>query len=441
MRNDKPKKLMYLEKILRLMSVLILKKYHPRVIGITGSVGKTSAKEAIFTVLASKYQTRKNEKNYNNEIGLPLTILGTETGGDSLAGWMKVFLKWSGLVAFPVKYPEFLVLEMAADREGDIKYLVDFVKPELGVITDISGSHLEFFKTLDGITKEKGYLAKNVKEKGVAILNIDNPQLKKFKQEIKSRVLTFGFEDLADVRATDVTYNYAINEMNGKRELKGLTFKLNYKGTSMPMRLNNILASHSIYSALAGIAVGIEMGLNLVDIGHALENFTLPKGRMNLIQGIKNTIIIDDTYNSSPVSTFAALSVFKNIEASRKIAVLGDMLELGDNTESGHQEVAKDFLKSGGDIFIGVGHRMETAIRELKKHNISPDRLYHFSSPMEAGLKLQEIMREGDLVLVKGSQGMRMEKIVEEIMTEPLRAKDLLCRQDVKWKKKEWKEV
>jgi UDP-N-acetylmuramoyl-tripeptide--D-alanyl-D-alanine ligase len=439
--NDKPKKLIYLEKVLRLMAVLVLKKYHPRVIGITGSVGKTSAKDAVFTVLASRGNVRKNEKNYNNEVGLPLTIIGTETGGNSLAGWLKVFLKWSGLVVFPTKYPEFLVLEIAADRPGDVKYLVDFVKPELGVITDISGSHLEFFKTLEGITKEKGYLAKNVKENGAAILNIDNLQLKKLKNEIKTRVLTFGFSEEADVRATDVLYNYSENANNGNRELVGLSFKLNYKGTSMPMRLNNILAEHSIYSALAGVAVGIEMGLNLVEIGKALENFSLPKGRMNLIRGIKNTILIDDSYNASPVSTAAALSVFKNIIAARKIAVLGDMLELGTNTEPGHREVARVFLASGGNIFIAVGRRMEAAIDELKKHNIDESRIFHFASPMDAGLKLQEIMREGDLILIKGSQGMRMEKIVEEVMAEPLRASELLCRQDEKWKKKPWKEV
>lgn len=438
--NDKPKKLIYLEKTLKLMSVLVLKKYHPRVIGITGSVGKTSAKDAIFTVLASRGNVRKNEKNYNNEIGLPLTIIGTETGGNSPFAWLGVFLKWLGLIIFPVKYPEFLVLEMAADRPGDIKYLVDFINPEIGVITDISGSHLEFFKTLEGITKEKGYLAKNVRDNGAAILNIDNPQLKKLKNEIKIRTLTFGFGEEADIQATGVLYNYASGR-NGQRGLKGLSFKLNYKGTSMPMRLNNILAEHSIYSALVGVAVGIEMGLNLVEIGKALEDFSLPSGRMNLIRGIKNTIIIDDSYNASPVSTAAALSVFKNIEARRKIAVLGDMLELGNDTEPGHQEVARVFLASGGDIFMAVGKRMEHAVSELKKHNVDENRIFHFASPMEAGLQLQKIMTEDDLILVKGSQGMRMEKIVEEVMAEPLRAGELLCRQDAKWKSKPWQEV
>lgn len=441
MNSDKPKKQIYLEKMLRVMSVLVLKKYHPKVIGITGSVGKTSTKEAIFTVLASHYKTRRNDKNYNNEIGLPLTVIGTETGGDSVLGWVKVVLKWTGVVIAPVKYPEVLVLEMAADRIGDIKYLSDMMKPHIGVITDISGSHMEYFKSLEQITKEKGDLVKALGEKGVAILNIDNPQIKKLKNQIKAKVTTFGFSEEADVQATDVLYNYSQNENNGSKELKGLSFKLNYKGTSIPMRLNHILAEHNIYAALAGVAVGIEMGLNLVEIGTALENFTLPYGRMNLIRGMKNTVIIDDTYNSSPVSAKAALKVLGDIKVPRKIAVLGDMLELGPNNESGHREVAKKFLEINGDIYMAVGKRMQFAVSELKKRNTSPERIMSFKSPMEAAKKLKEIMREGDLILIKGSQGMRMEKIVEDIMAEPLLAKKLLCRQDEKWKKKPWREV
>lgn len=431
---------MHLEKILRLMALTVLKKYHPRVVGITGSVGKTSTKEAVFTVLASHFRVRRNEKNYNNELGLPLTVIGVESGGNSFWGWAKVTFQWLWLIIFPVKYPEILVLEMAADRPGDIKYLVDFIKPQIGIITDISGSHLEYFGSLAGIAEEKGYLAKNLTAKGAAVLNIDNLQLKKMKEQSASRrtkVISFGFSEEADVRATDVFYNYA----KESHELRGLSFKLNYKGTSIPMRLNNILAEHNIYAALAGVAVGIELGLNLVAIGEALENFTLPTSRMNLIRGIKNTMIIDDTYNASPASTKAAVKVLTDIKARRKIAVLGDMLELGVNNEEGHREVAREFLNVKNGFFLAVGSRMQYAVSELKKHNISPDRVLSFQSPLEAGTALQKIIQTGDLVLVKGSQGMRMEKVVEEIMAEPDKAPELLCRQDRKWKARPWREV
>lgn len=441
MNSEKNTKIIFAEKAMRLMAVLVLKKYNPKVIGITGSVGKTSTKEAVFSVLASHYRVRRNEKNYNNEIGLPLTVIGTESGGNSIAGWLRVFLKWLGVIIFPLEYPEILVLEMAADRPGDIKYLSDFMKPDIGVLTDISGSHLEFFKSIEGVTKEKGILVKNLPEKGLAVLNIDNPQIKKIKSQLKSKVITFGFSEDADVRATDILYNYSHLENGVKDEIKGLSFKLNYKGTTIPMRLSNILAEHNIYAALAGIAVGLDLGLNLVEIGAAIENFSLPSGRMNLIAGIKNTFIIDDTYNSSPVSTNSALEVLGNIKSKRKIAVLGDMLELGANSESGHCEVADKFLKIKGDVFFAVGNRMRDAADELKKHNFDPNRMFSFDSPIEAGKKLQEMMQEGDLILIKGSQGMRMEKVVEEIMAEPQKAAELLCRQDLSWKEKPWKPV
>jgi len=441
--SQKPKKILILEKALKFISVLILKKYNVKIIGITGSIGKTSAKEAIFTVLSGHFRVRKNEKNYNNEIGLPLTIIGCESGESSVFGWLRVFLHSMGVLLFPIEYPEILVLEMGADRPGDIKYLIDFIQCDMAVITDVSGSHLEYFKTMDRIAKEKWSLTQGLKEDALVAINIDNPIILKLKNQEKRKdlkFLTFGFLDSCDVRAAEVFYNYG-NQENEKETIKGLGFKLNYKGTSIPIRLNNILARHNIYAALAGIAAGIKFDLNLVEIAETLENFSLPSGRMNLISGIKNTFIIDDTYNASPSSTEAALEVLKNIKASRKIAVLGDMFELGSDMESGHRRVARKFLKNEGDIFFAVGKRMQFSAEELRRHNFSEQRLFSFENPQEAGKKLKEIIKKGDLILVKGSQGMRMEKVVEEIMDQPQEAPKLLCRQNLRWKNTPWKKV
>lgn len=437
--DDKPMAKKYLEDALRVMAVTVLKKYKPKVIAITGSVGKTSTKEAIFVALASHYSIRKSEKNYNNELGIPLTIIGSEAGGRSLVNWAKVAFKWVFIIVFPVKYPEILILELGADRPGDISYLTKFLKPDIGVITNISGSHLEFFRTIEGVAKEKGMLVKNLPEKGVAVLNIDNPYIKKIKNQLKSKTITYGFSPEADLMASDASYNYQ-SDSDDIESVKGLSFKLSYKGTIIPVRLNNVLAKHNIHSALAAIACGLEFGLNLVEIGGALENFSLPYGRMTLVPGIKRSFIIDDSYNSSPVSTEAALEVLSDIKAPRKIAVLGDMLELGPGSEKDHREVGKKFLDMKGDIFIGVGSRMLFAVSEVKRVR-GDENVYHFQSPMEAGKKLQELMRERDLVLIKGSQGMRMEKVVEEVMSEPHKARAILCRQDKRWKETPWKEV
>ena len=439
---NKSRKLLFLEKSLRFWVVLVLKKYNPRIVGVTGSVGKTSAKEAIFEVLSKYARVRKNEKNYNNEIGLPLTIFGCESGGSSVFGWALVFLKAFWLVIFPVEYPEVLVLEMGADRPGDIDYLTNFIQCEAVVVSEISGSHLEYFKNLNSVAKEKWTLVEKMSPEGVAAVNIDNQLIAKYrKQDDKTKFLTFGFSPEADIQAQEALFNYSNKNDSEREEIKGISFKLSYGGTTIPVRLNNILARHSIYAALAAVAVGLKFKLNLVEIAAALANFSLPSGRMTLIPGLKNSFIIDDTYNSSPVSADAALEVLKEIKASRRIAVLGDMLELGEDSEEGHRAVARKFLAAKGNIFFAVGRRMQFAAEELKKHNFNAKNIFIFSDPTSAGRKLKEILQDGDLILVKGSQGMRMEKVVEEIMASPENASFLLCRQDEVWKKKEWKEV
>jgi len=436
MIEEKSKKILILQKILRLAAILVLKKYKPEIVSVTGSVGKTSTKEAIATVLASKFRIRKTEKNYNNEIGVPLTIIGAGSGDDSVYGWLRVFLRWLWVMIVPVKFPEILVLEMGADRPGDIQYLSEFVKSRVGVITDISYSHMEFFKNVEGVIKEKSTLIRELDERGLAVLNIDNPHIMKLSSsangQIKSKIVSFGSSPEASMRATDITFAYTGEQAD---KLNGLSFKLNYKGTTIPMRLNNILGKHQICAVLAAVAVGDEFGINLVEAGSALEDFSSPVGRMNLIAGIKETNIIDDTYNSSPTSAVAALESLGEIKALRKIAVLGDMLELGDETKSGHQKLADKFMEIKGDIFFAVGDRMKEAIEVLLKHNFPENHIFHFDGPEEAGRKLQEIMQTGDLILVKGSQGMRMEKIVEEVMANPLEAKVLLCRQTSGWRK------
>ena len=436
MKDAGHKKTAILHSALKMMAVLVLKKYNPKIVSITGSVGKTSAKEAVQHVLAGKFRVRRSEKNYNNEIGLPLTIIGAESGKNSVWGWVLVFWKWLVVILFPIEYPEVLILEMGADRPGDIDYLTRFVKSDVGVITDVSFSHIEFFKTLDAVAREKMTLVKKLRETNLAIVNFDNLYIRKNIDEIKSRIITYGFSEKADMQATDIFFNYT----EGK-EIKGLSFKLNYKGTTLPVRMNNVLARHQIYSALIAVSAGLEFGINLVKSTALLGDFSAPCSRLNLIAGIKNSQIIDDTYNASPTSTLAALEVLGEIKSLRKIVVLGDMLELGDETERGHQNIAKKFLEIKGDIFVSVGQRMKFAVSELKSNGFSNENIYTFESPIDAGKKLQDLIKDGDLILVKGSQGLRMEKTVEEIMAEPQKAGELLCRQNKEWKNKPFKQV
>ena len=417
--------------ILRFFAKQVLKKYQPEIIGITDSVGKTSTKEAVFSVLANKFEVRENIKNYNNEIGLPLSILGLESGKKSVFKWLAVSLKALKLILVKDKdYPKILVLEMGADHPGDIKYLVDFVPCKVGIVTRVAPVHIEFFENLDAIAKEKGILIKHLTEDGLAVLNFDDERVKKMKGRTKAKVLSFGFNEGADVRATEAV-------LSGQgADLKGMSFKLLYQGNAVPVFLPGVLGNHQIYAALAAAAVGIYYKLNLIDIIEALKNYQSPRGRMNLIKGIKDSLIIDDTYNASPDATIAALETLSKIrlsEESRKFAVLSDMLELGEYTEEGHYNVGKRAAELRIDYLVTVGERAKNIAKGALENGLSEDQIFSFSNTEEAGKFLQEKLGESDLLLVKGSQGMRMEKVVKELMTEPLKACDLLVRQDPEW--------
>lgn len=425
----KAKKIIFLEKILKLMAVVILVRHRPRVVAITGSVGKTSTKAAVFAVLSSKYRVRENEKNYNNEIGIPLTIIGASSGERNIFKWAWVFFKWLFTVILP-GYPEILILELGVDYPGDMKYFMSFIKPSVGIVTNVSFSHIEFFKTVENIAKEKRILIESIASDGWAVLNADDENTIKMKEHTLAQVMSFGKTEDAVVNASHVVYNYQ------EEQPEGISFKLNYDGKNIPIRLRHILAGHYVYPALAGIASGIIFKINLVDIASALESFRAPSGRMNLIEGINGSFVIDDTYNASPMSTLAALNVLGELKAKRKIAVLGDMLELGDKEEFGHREVGKEVLASKVDVFIAVGKRMKSAVAELVAQGYSPSNILQFDDPESAGNKVQEILRAGDFVLVKGSQGMRMEKVVEKIIANQGEMKNLLCRQSKEWRKK-----
>jgi len=417
---------------LRFWSRLILNKYKPEIIGVTGSAGKTSSREAIYTVLASKFQVRQNIKNYNNEIGLPLTIIGAESPGRSLLGWSMVFLKAASLVFSKDKtYPDILVLEMGIDHPGDMAYLTSFVPPKIGVITLIGPMHLEHFGTIDRIEKEKGGLIANLPNDGWAVVNYDDERCRSIGQSSKSKIITYGFDTKASVRAVELFFSFEHGANN--ENLAGVSFKLSYDGSIVPVLLPKVLGYGAIYAALAGASVGVIYGMNLVDIAQALRNLSSPKGRMNIIPGIKDTLIVDDTYNGSPQPTIAAIQVIGKIplqKGARRIAVLGDMMELGHFTQEGHRNVGRTVAENKLNILIAVGERSKETAKAAELSGMSADCIHKFSNSDEAKKFLQEIIQPGDLILVKGSQSMRMEKVVKEVMADPLRAKELLVRQD-----------
>ena len=412
---------------LRILAQATLWRYKPCIIGVTGSVGKTSTKEAIFTVLRRKFTVRRNIKNYNNELGVPLTILDEETGGRSFWHWLKVFLVGFFGIFYTKNYPEVLVLEMGADRIGDISYLTSFVKCYIGVVTAIGEIpvHVEFFQSVSQVAREKSNLVRSLDKDGWAVLNFDDERVRIMANQTRARIFSYGFSENVDLRASNFEqYTEDPNEVV-------MSFKVDSGGNTVPIRLRNILGRQQVYAVLAAVAVGLISKINLVEITQALKDYQPLPGRLRFIKGIKNSLILDDTYNASPSAMLAALDVLRVIPG-RKIAALGDMLELGAFTEEAHRQVGAEVAKTA-DMLLAVGERAIFLADEARINGMSADKVSYFASSQGAGRFLQDSIREGDIILVKGSQGVRMEKIVKEIMAEPERAEELLVRQEAEW--------
>ena len=417
--------------IVEILAKLYLWRFNPQIIGITGNVGKTSTKEAIGLVVGKIKKVRVGGGNLNNEVGLPFNIISDsaeeyyEKGGSLIFG-IKTFFK-AVFGFFSSDYPEVLVLEYGADRPGDIKRLSKKYKPHVGVITAVGEVpvHVEYFSGPEGVAKEKGRLVEALSISDFAVLNFDDLAVLEMKERTKAKVFTYGFGDGAMVRISNLE-SWTENEIP-----EGVNFKMNYNDSFVPFKLKGSLGKSQGYAAAAAAAVGVIFGMNLVDVSEALSEYHGPKSRLKILKGIKNSIIIDDSYNASPLSIHLALETLRDLPGARRVAVLGDMLELGKYTIKAHQDVG-NLAGSFVDLLICVGSRAkfiaDSAFNQMSKENI-----YRFDTSDEAKLKVKELIKEGDLILVKGSQGMRMEKIVEEIMAEPEKKKELLVRQSKKW--------
>ncbi len=419
-------------KILTWQARLVLLRYKPKIIAITGSVGKTSTKDAIFTVLSKFKIVRKSDKSYNSEIGIPLTILGVQNGWNNPVIWLENMLKGFLLIIWKREYPEWLVLEVGAGKPNDIKDVAKWLAPDIVVITRFPDKpvHVEFFGSVDKIIEEKSALAFALKKKGTLILNHDDDVVYGLHEKAKRRTISYGENENATYRITYPTYAY--ESSNGNTLPAGINFKLEYSGNTFPVILPHVVGMHYIGSAVVAIAVAHEIGCDLLTSIDAISIYKTPPGRLSLIEGLNDSILIDDTYNSSPVAVSAALKVLKDLKAKRKIAVLGDMLELGKLTEQAHREIGEE-VTSVADILVTVGPRSKFTSDGAKNKGFKEGNIKSFNTSLEASEYLKNTVSKGDLVLLKGSQGIRLEKATEALMAHPEQAPKLLCRQDKEW--------
>lgn len=266
----------------------------------------------------------------------------------------------------------------------------------------------------------------------LAVLNYDNELSREMKEVSRVAVLTYGLKAGADLQAQDVSFNFN----KGNYELSGVHFKLAYDEAVVPVFISQIMTESAIYAALAAAAVGVYFKLNLVDIAQTLSSFHLPHGRMNILPGLKHSFLIDDTYNSSPTAALAALDILSRIkvdENASKYAVLGDMLELGDYSEEGHRSLGRRLVQLGLTHLIAVGPQATNIIKGAQEAGLSDNYIWYLDTSEEVAPFLSSKLKAGDIVLLKASQGIRLEKAVKDLMAEPDSASRLLVRQGPEW--------
>jgi len=413
--------------ILKLEAKLILARFKPKIIAISGTVGKTSAKEAVALVLGSEFDVRKSEKSYNSEIGVPLTIIGAKTGWSSLKQWLLIIFKGIKVFLFSANYPKILILEMGVDRPKDMEKMVSLVKPYAAVITAVGTVpvHVQYFSGPEELINEKRKLVECLDDNSWAILNIDDKATANFRKNTKAQIITYGFSESADLAAS-----------NYKMDGEGIVFKVSHKGNIVPVRLDKFFGRHNVYTILAAIGAGLAYGINLIKSVEAVSIMKPSRGRMNLLEGVNSSLIFDDSYNSSSLAAEAAIEVLSEYPAKRRIAVLGDMKELGAFSQSEHKRIGEMLRAKGVWLLFTVGSEAKFIAEGARRSGFDAFKIFEFSGSAEAGEVVKKIIQEGDLILVKGSQSARMEKAVEIIMAHPKDKDKLLVRQEEEWKKR-----
>jgi UDP-N-acetylmuramoyl-tripeptide--D-alanyl-D-alanine ligase len=357
-------------------------KFKVPVVAITGSSGKTTTKEMVATVLGQTKTVLKNEGNLNNLIGLPLTLFRLHARHEAV------------------------VLEMGTNRPGEIRRLTEIAEPDIGIITNVGAAHLEGLKSLEMIREEKGALFNTMAGRGVAVINIDDPNLSAWEERWAGRKITFGIRRPADVCAEHITHE-------GE---KGTIFTLAAGKASREITVATI-GNHNIYNALAAAAAARACGIPFDKICRGLMSFRPVPGRMEVHRLKNGAFIINDAYNANPASVGEALKTLRELKGeSRSVVVLGDMLELGDQSERLHEDIGRMIGETGvGKVFLRGQFARAVAQGAMKK-GLRGDQIHFDLSPEEITESLRRGLKEGDWVLVKGSRRMKMEEIVQEII-------------------------
>lgn len=354
-------------------------KYNLKVVGVTGSVGKTSTKDIIANVLSKKYKVLKTEGNNNNHIGLPLTILRLQD-------------------------EEIAVIEMGMNHLGEISYLTKIAKPDIAVITNIGTSHIGNLGSRENILKAKLEILEGMDKKKI-VINNDNDLLNKWYLENKNNIEihTFGIKNESEFNAKNIKLKENSSEFICENKNEKINIEVPVGG------------EHFILNALCGLTVGKLLNLNNEEIKNGIKDFKLTAKRMEINHLKNNITIINDSYNASYESMKASISNLKNMNGERKIAVLGDMFELGDFSEKLHKEVGTEIYKNKIDKLYLIGNYSKFIGEEAEKEGYKKENIFYFENKDELFNNLKNNLKSGDVVLIKASNGMKLFEIAEKL--------------------------
>ena len=417
-------------RILTAEARVLLRRHKPTLIAITGSVGKTSTKDAIYDAIKDSVHARKSQKSFNSEIGVPLTILGLPTGWDNPARWLWNIIDGAFTAFFSRQYPKVLVLETGVDTPGDMQQLTRWLKPDIVVLTRLPNVpvHVEQFKGPEAVIEEKMKLVHGMKAGGVLVYNHDDELIKQQLPDVRQKTIGYGRYLPTDVKVSKDQVYYT-----GKVPA-GITFNLTYGADSIEVSLPGVVGVQHSLGCAAAVAVAQQLNISLTQAAAGLSKLVTPPGRLKIIPGIKGSVLLDDTYNSSPIAVEHALETLSELKhATRRIAVLGDMLELGKYSSDEHKRIGKR-VGEVCDVLLTIGVRARGFAAGALANGLDDETVFQYDNAARAGRELQIMLRPGDVVLIKASQGIRAERIVEEVMAEPEKATELLARQDPAWK-------
>lgn len=410
-------------KLLQFQTKRFIKKHGLKVVAVAGSVGKTSTKMAIAAVLAQKFRVRYQEGNHNTEVSVPLIAFELPLP-DSLKNpfaWISILVQTEKMIRAKDAGIDVILLELGTDKPGDIASFKSYLHPDIAVVTSVSAEHMEFFKTMEAVAQEELSIASF---SSLTLVNRDDVSEDYARFAETSSISTYGLGSVAE-------YLFVIEDAVPGQGFSG-TF-VSPELDDAPVQLH-VIGEHNIKAVVAAGAVGIKLGLTGAEVVKGMGAVRPVAGRMNLLRGLERSMIIDDTYNSSPLAVRAALQTLYQFQAPQRIAILGSMNELGEFSAQAHEDIGKTCDPKLLDYVITIGEQAEKYLAPAAANRGCQVR--SFSSPYEAGAFAHKVMQPGAVILVKGSQNRVFAEEAIKVLLHDTDDEKMLVRQSEKWMQK-----